>query len=159
MACHGGATHVALAHVPQALFVGFGSTELHTLMTNCTLNPGTTHTGDPHRCLHAWHTAPLLDATLISIILTGTDAAMLKEGTRAIIAAFKDAAAGKISKEEFLHAVLRLRVMSKVTMSAGLRSLASVFVCWELVQSVHLHHRIDEGDNGSTATAREAKQH
>jgi hypothetical protein len=39
MACHGGATRVASAHIPQALFVGFGSTELHTLAGHSTLAP------------------------------------------------------------------------------------------------------------------------
>ena len=60
-------------------------------------------------------------------MLAGVDAAVLKEGARAIIATFKDAVACKIGKEEFARAVLRLRVMFKISASAGSRLLANAW--------------------------------
>ena len=101
------------------LFVGFGITELHTLAAHSTLAPLTQDVSS--------HSIPLPYslALLIGIILAGADAAALKEDARAIASAFKGAAACKIGKEEFAHAVLRSRVMSKVTASAGSRSLVN----------------------------------
>jgi len=50
--------------------------------------------------------------------LEGKDAAALKEGAKAVVGAFKDAAAGKVSKEELARTVAR----AKFQLAAGIEA-------------------------------------
>ena len=128
-AYHGGATRVASAHGPQAVFVGFGSTAsasvpaLHALAAH--LNPAPAlkwatsaaplASGIPVGVSAHSVLLPYSDATLIGVVLQGTDAGALKEGAKAVVGAFKDAAAGKVGKEELARAVAR----AKFQLAAG----------------------------------------
>jgi len=114
MKYHGGAACIASAHSPQAIFVGFGSTAsasvstLHALAAH--LNLASMLEWASCACLLASvipvgvcaHTMllPYLDATLISVIPKRNDGTVLKEGTKAVVGAFKDTAGGKVSEEE-----------------------------------------------------------
>jgi len=42
-------------------------------------------------------------------MLKGNDGTVLKDGTKAVIGAFKNASGGKVSKEELVHAVARVK--------------------------------------------------
>jgi ubiquinol-cytochrome c reductase core subunit 2 len=61
---------------------------------------------------------PYSDATLIGVVLEGKDGAALKEGAKAVVGAFKDAAAGKVGKEELARAVAR----AKFQLAAGIEA-------------------------------------
>ena len=120
---HGGAARVASAHGPQALFVGFGSTAtasvpaLHALAAH--LNPAsalkwTSSAAPLASAIPAGVRAhsvllPYSDATLVGVMLEGKDGAALKEGAKAVVGAFKDAAGGKVGKEELARAVARAK--------------------------------------------------
>jgi ubiquinol-cytochrome c reductase core subunit 2 len=131
-AYHGGAARVVSTHGPQAIFVGFGSTAsasvpaLHALAAH--LNPApalkwaassapvasTIPTG-----IHARSVLlPYSDATLIGVVLEGKDGAALKEGAKAVVGAFKNAAEGKVGKEELARAVAR----AKFQLAAGIEA-------------------------------------
>jgi ubiquinol-cytochrome c reductase core subunit 2 len=128
-AYHGGAARVASAHGPQALFVGFGSTAtasvpaLHALAAH--LNPApalkwATSAAPLASAIPVGVSAysvllPYSDATLIGVVLEGTDGGALKEGAKAVVGAFKDAAAGKVGKEELARATAR----AKFQLAAG----------------------------------------
>ena len=128
-AYHGGATRVASAHGPQAVFVGFGSTTsasvpaLHALAAH--LNPvpalkWATSAAPLASAIPAGVSAysvllPYSDATLIGVVLEGADAGALKEGAKAVVGTFKDAAAGKVGKEELARATAR----AKFQLAAG----------------------------------------
>jgi ubiquinol-cytochrome c reductase core subunit 2 len=59
---------------------------------------------------------PYSDATLIGVVLQGgADASALKEAASAVVAAFKNAAAGKVGKEELARATAR----AKFQLAAG----------------------------------------
>ena len=61
---------------------------------------------------------PYSDATLIGVVLEGKDSAALKEGAKAVVGAIKDAAAGKVGKEELTRAVTR----AKFQLAAGIEA-------------------------------------
>ena len=127
---HGGAARVASAHGPQAIFVGFGSTAsasvpaLHALAAH--LNPASAlkwascaaplASAIPAGVRAHSVLLPYSDATLIGVMLEGTDGAALKEGAKAVVGAFKDAAGGKVGKEELARAVAR----AKFQLASGL---------------------------------------
>ncbi|KAH9034226.1 LuxS/MPP-like metallohydrolase [Lactarius pseudohatsudake] len=129
-AYHGGASRIASAHGPQAVFVGFGSTAsasvpaLHALAAH--LNPApalkwATGAAPLASAIPAGVSArsvllPYSDATLIGVVLEGADAGALAEGAKAVVGAFKDVAAGKVGKEELGRAVAR----AKFQLAAGL---------------------------------------
>jgi ubiquinol-cytochrome c reductase core subunit 2 len=122
---HGGSTRVASAHGgPQALFIGFGSTKstsvpaLHALAAHLNPVPALKWASS----VAPWASAipagvyarsvllPYSDATLIGVVLEGTDGAALKEGAKAVVAAFRDAAVpGKVGAEVLARAVARAR--------------------------------------------------
>ena len=120
---HGGAARVASTHSPQAIFVGFSSTASasvptwHALMVH--LNPASALkwascasplASDPGRCQRAQHPPPLLGRdALIGIMLKGNDGTMLKDSTKAVVGAFKNTAGGKVSKEELVRVVARVK--------------------------------------------------
>lgn len=120
---HGGATRVASAHGPQAIFVGFGSTAsasvpaLHALAAH--LNPASAlkwacsaaplASAIPAGVRAHSVLLPYSDATLIGVVLEGSDGSALKEGAKAVVGAFKDAAGGKVGKEELARAVARAK--------------------------------------------------
>jgi len=52
---------------------------------------------------------PYSDATLIGVMLEGSDGGALREGAKAVVGAFKDAAGGKVGKEELTRAVARAK--------------------------------------------------
>ncbi|KAF8257614.1 Metalloenzyme, LuxS/M16 peptidase-like protein [Lactarius quietus] len=128
-AYHGGSTRIASTHGPQALFVGFGTTSrasvpaLHTLAAHLNPTPAlkwSTSAAPLASSIPAGISAhsvllPYSDATLIGVVLQGTDAAALKEGAKAVVGAFKDAAAGKVAKEELARASAR----AKFQLAAG----------------------------------------
>jgi ubiquinol-cytochrome c reductase core subunit 2 len=120
---HGGAARVASAHGPQAIFVGFGSTAsasvptLHALAAHLNPAPALKWASSAAPLASAIpagvraHSVllPYSDATLVGVVLEGKDGAALKEGARAVVGAFKDAAAGKVGKEELARAVARAK--------------------------------------------------
>ena len=126
----GGVARVASAHGPQAIFVGFGSTAsasvpaLHALAAH--LNPAPAlkwaASAAPLAAaipagVHAHSVLlPYSDATLVGILLEGRDAAALGEGAKAVVGAFKNAAGGKVGKEELARAVAR----AKFQLAAGI---------------------------------------
>ena len=128
-AYHGGATRIASAHGPQAVFVGFGSTSsaslpaLHALAAHLNPTPALKWatsaapfaSGIPAGVSARSVLLPYSDATLIGVVLEGSDAAALKEGAKAVVGAFKDAAAGKVGKEELARATAR----AKFQLAAG----------------------------------------
>lgn len=128
-AYHGGATRIASAHGPQAVFVGFGSTAsaslpaLHALAAHLNPAPALKWATSAAPLASAIPTGvsahsvllPYSDAALIGVVLEGTDAGALKEGAKAVVAAFKDAAAGKVGKEELARATAR----AKFQLAAG----------------------------------------
>ena len=111
---HGGAAHIASAHSPQVIFIGFGSTASasvpapHALVAH--LNPVSTLEWASCACPLASaipvgvraHSVllPYLDAMLISVIPKRNDSTVLKEGAKAVIGAFKDTTGGKVGEEE-----------------------------------------------------------
>jgi ubiquinol-cytochrome c reductase core subunit 2 len=123
-AYHGGAARIAsAAHGAQTIFVGFGSTAsasvpaLHALAAH--LNPAPAlkwagsaapvASGIPAGVRAHSVLLPYSDATLVGVVLEGTDGAALREGAKAVVSGFKDAAAGKAGKEELARAVARAR--------------------------------------------------
>ena len=118
---HGSTTCVVSTHGSQAVFIGFGSITptsvpaLHALATH--LNPARAlkWAGSAAPVASAIsaginaHSVGLLysDVTLIGVVLEGKDSAALKEGAKAVVGTFKDAAAGKVGKEELMHKVAR----------------------------------------------------
>lgn len=120
---HGSTTRVASAHGPQAVFIGFGSTTsasvpaLHALAAHLNPAPALKWAGSSApvaSAIPAGITArsvllPYSDATLIGVLLEGKDGAALKEGAKAVVSAFKGAAAGKVGKEELARAVARAK--------------------------------------------------
>jgi ubiquinol-cytochrome c reductase core subunit 2 len=129
-AYHGSTTRIASAHGPQAVFIGFGTTvpgsvpALHALAAH--LNPAPAlkwagssapvASGIPAGVNARSVLLPYSDATLIGVLLEGKDGAALKEGAKAVVGAFKDAAAGKVGKEELARAVAR----AKFQLAAGI---------------------------------------
>ncbi|KAI9507929.1 LuxS/MPP-like metallohydrolase [Russula earlei] len=128
----GGSTRIASAHGPQAVFVGFGSTALasvpalHALAAH--LNPAPAlkwassaallASGIPAGVHARSVLLPYSDATLIGVVLEGEDAAGLREGAKAVVGAFKDAAGGKVGREELARAVAR----AKFQVAAGVEA-------------------------------------
>ncbi|KAH9956736.1 LuxS/MPP-like metallohydrolase [Russula dissimulans] len=132
---HGGAARFSSAHgsQQQAIFIGFGSTAsaslpaLHVLAAH--LNPApalkwaSSAAPVASRIPAGVHARSVLlpysDATLIGVVLEGTDGAALGDAAKAVVGAFKDAAAtgggGKVGKEELGRAVAR----AKFQLAAG----------------------------------------
>ena len=123
-AYHGGAARVAsAAHGVQTIFVGFGSTAsasvpaLHALAAHLNPAPALKWAGSAAPVASGIPTGirarsvllPYSDATLVGVVLEGTDGAALREGAKAIVGGFKGAAAGKVGKEELARAVARAR--------------------------------------------------
>jgi ubiquinol-cytochrome c reductase core subunit 2 len=125
-AYHGGATRIASAHgAQQAIFIGYGSTSttsvhaLHALAAHLNPSPSlkwsTSSTSPLASSLPSGISAhsillPYTDASLIGVMLTGTDASALKEGAKAVVKAFRDTAEGKgVGKEELGRAVARAK--------------------------------------------------
>ena len=120
---HGSTTRVASAHGPQVVFIGFGSTTsasvpaLHALAAHLNPAPALKWAGSSAPVASAIPAGinarsvllPYSDATLIGVLLEGKDAAALKEGAKAVVSAFKGAAAGKVGKEELARAVARAK--------------------------------------------------
>jgi len=120
---HGGAAHVASMYSPQAIFVSFSSTASalvpawHALAAHLNLasalkwaSCASPLASDPGRCQRTQHPPPLLGRdALIGIMLKGNDGTVLKDGTKAVVGVFKNAAGGKVSKEELMHAVARVK--------------------------------------------------
>ncbi|KAI0263282.1 peptidase family M16-domain-containing protein [Gloeopeniophorella convolvens] len=100
---HGGSTRLPSGQDTQAIFVGYGTTDpasvpaLHALAAHL----------DPTPSLNV--VLPYSDATLVGVLLEGSDAAALKTAAQAAVNTFKDAAAGKVGKEELARAVARAR--------------------------------------------------
>jgi ubiquinol-cytochrome c reductase core subunit 2 len=131
-AYHGSTTRVASAHGPQVVFIGFGSTAsasvpaLHALAAHLNPAPALKWAGSSAPVASAIPAGinarsvllPYSDATLIGVLLEGKDAAALKEGAKAVVSAFKDAAAGKVGKEELARAVAR----AKFQLAAGVEA-------------------------------------
>ena len=131
-AYHGSTTRVASTDGPQAVFIGFGSTEsasvpaLHALAAHLNPEPALKWGGSAASVASAIPAGikarsvllPYSDATLIGVVLEGKDAAALKEGAKAVVGAFKDAASGKVGKEELARAVAR----AKFQLAAGLEA-------------------------------------
>jgi ubiquinol-cytochrome c reductase core subunit 2 len=131
-AYHGSTTRVASAHGPQAVFIGFGSTTsasvpaLHALAAHLNPAPALKWAGSSAPVASAIPAGvnarsvllPYSDATLIGVLLEGKDAAALKEGAKAVVSAFKGAAAGKVGKEELARAVAR----AKFQLAAGVEA-------------------------------------
>ncbi len=129
---HGGATRVASAHGPQVIFVGFGSTAsasvpaLHALAAHLDPAPALKWAGSSAAVASGIPVGinarsvllPYSDATLIGVVLEGKDSAALKEGAKAVVGGFKDAAAGKVAKEELARAVAR----AKFQLAAGVEA-------------------------------------
>ncbi|KAH9996409.1 LuxS/MPP-like metallohydrolase [Russula compacta] len=131
---HGGTARVASTHGPQTIFVGFGSTAsasipaLHALAAHLNPTPSlkwVTSSAPLASAIPAGVRArsvllPYSDATLIGVVLEGRDAAALGEGAKAVVRAFKDAAAagGKIGQEELTRAVAR----AKFQLAAGVEA-------------------------------------
>ena len=139
-AYHGSTTRVASAHGPQAVFIGFGSTTpasvpaLHALAAHLNPAPALKWAGSAAPVASAIPAGinarsmllPYSDATLIGVVLEGKDSASLKEGSKAVVGAIKDSAAGKVGKEELTRAVAR----AKFQLAAGIEAregLAGVF--------------------------------
>jgi ubiquinol-cytochrome c reductase core subunit 2 len=131
-AYHGGAARVSSAHGPQTIFVGFGSTAsasvptLHALAAHLNPEPALkwaassapVASGIPAG-IHARSVLlPYSDATLVGVVLEGSDGAALREGAKAVVGAFKDAAGGKVGKEELARAVAR----AKFQLAAGVEA-------------------------------------
>jgi ubiquinol-cytochrome c reductase core subunit 2 len=124
-AYHGGAARIASAHGQQTIFVGFGSTStasvpaLHALAAHLNPSPSlkwsTSSTSPLAPSIPSGVSAhsillPYTDASLIGVMLTGTDASALKEGAKAVVQAFRDTAEGKgVGKEELGRAVARAK--------------------------------------------------
>ena len=122
-AYHGSTTRVASAHGTQVVFVGFGSTAsasvpaLHALAAHLNPTPALKWAGSSAPVASAIPAGinarsvllPYSDATLVGVVLEGKDGAALKEGAKAVVGAIKDAAAGKVGKEELARAVARAR--------------------------------------------------
>jgi ubiquinol-cytochrome c reductase core subunit 2 len=120
---HGGAARVLSAHGPQTIFVGFGSTAsasvpaLHALAAYLNPTPALKWASSAAPLasaipagVHAHSVVlPYSDATLIGVVLQGKDGAALKEGAKAVVGAFKEAAGGKVGKEELARAVARAK--------------------------------------------------
>jgi ubiquinol-cytochrome c reductase core subunit 2 len=131
-AYHGGAARVASAHGPQTVFVGFGSTAsasvptLHALAAHLNPEPALkwaassapVASGIPAGVRARSVLLPYSDATLIGVVLEGRDGAALREGAKAVVGAFKDAAGGKVGKEELARAVAR----AKFQLAAGVEA-------------------------------------
>ena len=131
-AYHGSTTRVASTHGPQVVFIGFGSTAsasvpaLHALAAHLNPAPALKWAGSSAPIASAIPVGikarsvllPYSDATLIGVVLEGKDAAALKEGAKAVVGAFKDAAAGKVGKEELARAVAR----AKFQLAAGIEA-------------------------------------
>lgn len=129
-AYHGSTTRVASAHGSQVVFVGFGSTAsasvpgLHALAAHLNPAPALKWAGSSAPVASAIPAGisarsvllPYSDATLIGVLLEGKDGAALREGAKAVVSAFKDAAAGKVGKEELARAVAR----AKFQLAAGI---------------------------------------
>lgn len=129
-AYHGSTTRVASAHGPQVVFIGFGSTAsasvpaLHALAAHLNPAPALKWAGSSAPVASAIPAGinarsvllPYSDATLIGVVLEGKDGAALKEGAKAVVGAFKDAAAGKVGREEIARAVAR----AKFQLAAGI---------------------------------------
>jgi len=127
---HGGVARVASAHGPQAIFVGFGSTAsasvpaLHALAAHLNPAPALKWAASAAPLASAIpagvraHSVllPYSDATLLGILLEGRDVAALGEGAKAVVGAFKNAAGGKVGKEELARAVAR----AKFQLAAGI---------------------------------------
>jgi len=130
---HGGAARLASAHGPQAIFIGFGSTAsasvpaLHALAAH--LNPAPAlkwassaapvASGIPAGVHARSVLLPYSDATLIGVALEGTDGAALGKAAKAVVGAFKDAAAGgKVGKEELARAVARAKFQLAASVEA-----------------------------------------
>lgn len=122
-AYHGGATRIASSG-QQALFIGFGSTAstsipaLHAL--NAHLNPTPSlkwcsstsplASSIPSTISAQSILLPYSDASLIGVMLAGTDASALKEAAKAVVQAFKDVAQGKgVGNEELGRATARAK--------------------------------------------------
>jgi ubiquinol-cytochrome c reductase core subunit 2 len=124
-AYHGGAARIASAHGQQTIFVGFGSTStasvpaLHALAAHLNPSPSlkwsTSSTSPLAPSIPSGVSAhsillPYTDASLIGVMLTGTNASALKEGAKAVVQAFRDTAEGKgVGKEELGRAVARAK--------------------------------------------------
>ena len=132
-AYHGGAARVAsAAHGPQTVFVGFGSTAsasvptLHALAAHLNPEPALkwaassapVASGIPAGIRARSVLLPYSDATLIGVVLEGKDGAALREGAKAVVGAFKDAAGGRVGKEELARAVAR----AKFQLAAGVEA-------------------------------------
>ncbi|KAI0297052.1 LuxS/MPP-like metallohydrolase [Multifurca ochricompacta] len=129
---HGGSARVAAAHGPQTIFVGFGSTAstsvhaLHALAAHLNPAPALKWASSAAPLapaipagVHARSVLlPYTDATLIGVVLEGNDAGALKEGAKAVVSAFKDAAAGKVGKEELARAVARAKFQLATSVEA-----------------------------------------
>ena len=133
MAYHGSSTRVASPHGPQAVFIGFGGT---TTTSVPALHVLTAHLNPALALKWACSAAPVAfaipagikprsmllpysDATLIGVVLEGKDSAALKEGAKAVVGAVKDAAVGKVGKEEVTRAVAMAKFQLAVGIDAG----------------------------------------
>jgi len=129
---HGGAARLASAHGPQAIFVGFGTTTsasvpaLHALAAHLNPTPALkwassaapVASGIPAGVHARSVLLPYSDATLIGVALESTDGAALGEAAKAVVGAFKDAAAGKVGKEELARAVARAKFQLAASVEA-----------------------------------------
>ena len=131
-AYHGSTTRVASVHGPQAIFIGSGSTTtasvsaLHALAAHLNPVPALKWAGSAAPVASAIPAGingrsmllPYSDATLIGVVLEGNASAALKEGAKAVVGAIKDAAAGKVGKEELTRVVAR----AKFQLAAGIKA-------------------------------------
>ena len=118
-----GATCIASIHGPQVIFVSFSSTTSasvpawHALTVHLNLASALKYASyasllasDPGQCQCAQHPPSLLGCdVLIGIMLKRNDGAVLKDGTKAVVGAFKNTTGGKVSKEELVHVVARVK--------------------------------------------------
>ena len=131
---HGGSARIASAHgSQQAIFIGFGSSKsasvpaLHALAAHLDPTPALKWSAGATPLASAIPAGvrarsvllPYSDATLIGVVLEGADGSALKEGAKAVVGAFKEAAVGgKVGKEELARAVAR----AKFQLAAGVEA-------------------------------------